>query len=84
MHSKYLEDVFDERMFRYVDSVRQSETDNFGELVDLVKLDLTKDFMGIDLSGVDFSNTDLRGYNFSGSNLSNTFGTNIIIDNTTN
>lgn len=55
----------------------------FEQLVELLQLDKSNDFVFSNLSCVDFSNSDLRGFDFTGANLRGSFGVNIQLDETT-
>lgn len=57
---------FEERFLAVVES-DELQFDRL--IVEVAKLDPTKELVGSDLRGVDFSDADLRGWNFSGCNL---------------
>jgi uncharacterized protein YjbI with pentapeptide repeats len=59
-------------------------TGDFSQLVQLLQLDKSCDFVFSNLSEVDFSNADLRGFNFTGADLRNSYGVDVLIDDTTN
>tara|TARA_R110002033_G_scaffold162652_1_gene199441 strand:- start:3530 stop:4765 length:1236 start_codon:yes stop_codon:yes gene_type:complete len=60
-----------------------STTGDFGHLVTLLRLDRSQDFVFSNMREVDFSNTDLRGFNFTGADLRDSYGTDVIFDDTT-
>jgi len=56
---------------------------DFGHLVRLLRLDKSQDFIFSNLREVDFSNADLRGFNFTGADLRDSYGIDVLIDDTT-
>lgn len=60
-----------------------STTGDFSDLVRLLRLDKAQDFAFSNLRDVDFSNTDLRGFDFTGADLRNSYGIDVLIDDTT-
>lgn len=60
-----------------------STTGDFGHLVTLLRLDRSQDFVFSNMREVDFSNADLRGFNFTGADLRDSYGTDVIFDDTT-
>lgn len=66
-----------------VSAVLECASDSFSEIVSVANLDKKRDFQHVNLTGIDFSNSDLRGFNFTGSNLSNSYGVNVLYDEST-
>ncbi|MDD7973892.1 pentapeptide repeat-containing protein [Roseinatronobacter alkalisoli] len=58
-------------------------TGGFCDLVKLLRLDPSQDFVFSNLREVDFSNADLRGFDFTGADLRDCYGTDVIFDDTT-
>ena len=79
----FLEDTFPSESINAIRKVVVLETSNFTSIVEELELDPAKDFQHADLRGTDLSNSDLRGYHFEGSDLRDSFGTNVIWDETT-
>ncbi len=70
-----------------IDSILEklsNQESSFSNLVRVLKLDSVHDFRYSKLSGVDFSQSDLRGYDFRGADLQDSFGLNVVFDDTTN
>lgn len=56
----------------------------FCETAEILGLDRACDFRFSNMIGVDFSGSDLRGYDFRGADLRNSFGVDVLFDDSTN
>lgn len=57
--------------------------EDFGTIAEAIGLEKEHDFQQSNLRKVDFSYSDLRGFNFSGADLTQSYGLDILIDETT-